>query len=223
MNSYPMQDARRPAFELSGAHPALDLVNTLDNRFAPGGPCELLKDYGDLLRFALQTKLLQPAQARQLACHGEAAAAAHTLRAARELREALAATFYAHLDGQAPAAADLRALERHFHAAYQHLELRWQSGGMSWQWGQGGQVQLPLWVLARAASELVLSGAWERVRACGAQTCRWLFLDTSKNHTRRWCNMKVCGNRMKARRFQARHAHARRGRRTRARPSAPVS
>ena len=44
----------------------------------------------------------------------------------------------------------------------------------------------------------------QRVRACGADTCRWLFLDTSKNHTRRWCNMRICGNRMKARRFQAR-------------------
>jgi len=36
--------------------------------------------------------------------------------------------------------------------------------------------------------------------------CRWLFLDTSKNHTRRWCDMKVCGNRIKARRFKALHA-----------------
>jgi predicted RNA-binding Zn ribbon-like protein len=43
------------------------------------------------------------------------------------------------------------------------------------------------------------------VRACGADTCRWLFLDTSRNHTRRWCDMKVCGNRMKARRFHERH------------------
>ncbi len=50
----------------------------------------------------------------------------------------------------------------------------------------------------------MLSDALPWVRACGADTCRWLFLDTSKNHTRRWCNMKVCGNRMKARRFQAR-------------------
>jgi predicted RNA-binding Zn ribbon-like protein len=48
-----------------------------------------------------------------------------------------------------------------------------------------------------------------RVSSCGADTCRWLFLDTSRNHSRRWCDMKVCGNRMKARRFQARHeAHA---------------
>ena len=47
------------------------------------------------------------------------------------------------------------------------------------------------------------SEAANRVRACGNPECRWLFLDTSKNHTRRWCDMKLCGNRMKARRFKA--------------------
>jgi len=53
-------------------------------------------------------------------------------------------------------------------------------------------------------SQLMMSDAMDRIRACGVETCRWLFLDTSKNHTRRWCNMRVCGNRMKARRFHAR-------------------
>lgn len=207
----------RPAFELRGGHPALDFVNTLDNRFAPGGASELLKDYADLVRFTLQTRVLQPAQARQLASRVAAADAAQALRAARQLREALASTFYGHLDGRSPSAADLRSLERHFHAAYQRLELHWQRPGMAWGWAEGRQAQLPLWALARAASELVLSGAWARVCACGAQSCRWLFLDTSKNHTRRWCNMKVCGNRMKARRFQARHADTRTRRRTRSR------
>jgi predicted RNA-binding Zn ribbon-like protein len=43
------------------------------------------------------------------------------------------------------------------------------------------------------------------LRECGNPECRWLFLDTSKNHTRRWCDMKICGNRMKARRFKAQH------------------
>jgi predicted RNA-binding Zn ribbon-like protein len=59
-------------------------------------------------------------------------------------------------------------------------------------------------MLAQAASELMASTALDRLRACGSETCRWLFLDTSKNHTRRWCDMKICGNRMKARRFSAR-------------------
>src|SRR5579864_3472549 len=139
MDRYQSPNHPRPPFELSGGHPVVDFVNTLDDRFAPAGPCELLKDYGDLVRFTLQTKLLQPAQARQLARRVAAADAAQTLRAARQLREALAATFYAHLDGRAPAATDLRSLERHFHAAYQRLELHWQTPGMAWQFGHGRQ------------------------------------------------------------------------------------
>jgi predicted RNA-binding Zn ribbon-like protein len=67
-----------------------------------------------------------------------------------------------------------------------------------------------VWLLALSAGELLMSQALQRVRACDADSCRWLFLDTSRNHTRRWCDMKVCGNRMKARRFQARRFQARR-------------
>ena len=74
-----------------------------------------------------------------------------------------------------------------------------------WQWADSGaDPNLPLWILSQSVSDLLLSEDMTRVRTCDVDTCRWLFLDTSKNHTRRWCNMKVCGNRMKARRFQAR-------------------
>jgi predicted RNA-binding Zn ribbon-like protein len=59
-------------------------------------------------------------------------------------------------------------------------------------------------MLAQAGCELMTSPDLHRLRACGNETCRWLFLDTSKNRTRRWCDMKICGNRMKARRFHAR-------------------
>jgi predicted RNA-binding Zn ribbon-like protein len=108
------------------------------------------------------------------------------------------------------AGAALRTLERHLHGAGRHRELRWErdagpGGALAWDWGRFGvRAELPVWLLAQSAGALMMSAAIERVRACGADTCRWLFLDTSRNHSRRWCDMKVCGNRMKARRFQAR-------------------
>lgn len=199
-------------FDLSGGHPVLDFINTLDQRFQVNGPVERLNEYGDLLRFAQQTQLLDAAQVRRLAGCVNPAAGAQTLRSARQLREALAATLYGHLEGRTPSSQDVRVLERHFHEAHQQRQLRWQTsqaarGGacLSWQWsGEGKRADLPLWMLAQAASELMLSAAVEQVRACGAETCRWLFLDSSKNHTRRWCNMKICGNRVKAQRFHAR-------------------
>jgi predicted RNA-binding Zn ribbon-like protein len=192
-------------FDLSGGHPALDLVNSLDNRFRHDGPNEILVGYGELLRFLGESALLDTRQIRLLGKGGAGEAAARTLRSVRELREAAAGVFYAALEQQAPAPADLKTLQRHILEASQHRELRWCAPGAEWQWAESGaDPNLALWVLSQSVSDLLLSEDMTRIRTCAVDTCRWLFLDTSKNHTRRWCNMKVCGNRMKARRFQAR-------------------
>jgi predicted RNA-binding Zn ribbon-like protein len=204
---------RGTRFELSGGHPALDLVNTLDNRFREDGPCELLANYADLLGFMRQTKLLGAQQLRLLAGAVKQGAADRALHAARGLREALAAAFYAAADGRAPPAGAIRTLEHHFLSADRHRELGWQAAakpscrgaGVAWGWGRfETEAELPVWMLARTACDLMTSDAMQQVRTCCSETCRWLFLDTSKNHSRRWCNMRICGNRMKARRFQAR-------------------
>lgn len=202
--------AEPPSFDLCGGHPVLDFVNSLDNRFNEQGRIEGLGGYGDLLRFAGQAGLLDSAQVQRLAGAVDPSAGARALRAARGLREALAATLYAIVDGRSPPSSDLETIEHYCHAADHSRSLLWREAdghrGLSWSWpGEEGNAQLPVWVLARAAIDLLLSPQMDRVRACEASTCRWLFLDTSKNRTRRWCNMKVCGNRMKARRYQTRH------------------
>ena len=199
------------SFDLCGGHPVLDFVNSLDNRFGSRESIEGLQSYGDLLRFTHQTRLLDSARIAQLERTVAPAAGMRALRAARALREALAATLYALVDGRPPPANDLRTLERCFHATDRHRELQWREGAggqpaLTWYWRRGRDAELPLWAVAHAARDLFLSPEMERVRACEAETCRWLFLDTSKSHTRRWCKMKVCGNRMKARRYQARHS-----------------
>jgi predicted RNA-binding Zn ribbon-like protein len=197
-------------FTLNGGHPVLDFVNTLDNRFLEDGPVELLANYADLIRFMQQSGLLGAAPARLLIAAAEQDAQLRALRAARALRETIAAVLYSAADGNAPALAQVRKLERFCLDAYRHRQLQWQRlpqpgrarGGAVWVFDM--DVELPVWMLAQAASELIASTGLDRLRACGSETCRWLFLDTSKNHTRRWCDMKICGNRMKARRFSAR-------------------
>ncbi|HWW33245.1 MAG TPA: CGNR zinc finger domain-containing protein [Steroidobacteraceae bacterium] len=195
-------------FSLCGGHAALDFVNSLDDRFGAPGPVERLADYRTLLRFAVATGLLDAGRARRLARLGPGAAG-RAMRAARELREALAAALYAWVDGHAAPRKALRVIERHLQRAGRHRELRWErprpGQALSWDWARGNEAELPVWLLVQSAAELFTSGSMQQVRACDADTCRWLFLDTSRNHTRRWCDMKVCGNRMKARRFQARH------------------
>ena len=203
-------DPKDTLFDLCGGHPALDFVNSLDNRFRADGPNEMLASYADLLRFLEESGLLTREHARALSKTITSEVAAPVLEATRELREATAAVFYGNLEGKRPQQRDLRLLEEHFMNASRHRELQWVDNqqapaGLSWSWGRNESApELPVWVLALAVSDILLSPDMARVRTCAVDTCRWLFLDTSKNHTRRWCNMKVCGNRMKARRFQAR-------------------
>ena len=184
----------KAAFQLIAGHPALDLVNTLDWRFRKQGPEELLASYGDLLRFAGQSGLLKPAQIRRL----QGTSGGRVLKGCMELREAIAEIFYA----RTPSTAALRTLERWIQAARNAKQLRWRDARLTWSWREI-DANLPLWALAISASDLLSSGEVHRVRECDNPECRWLFLDTSKNHTRRWCDMKLCGNRMKARRFKA--------------------
>ncbi|MEV4007289.1 CGNR zinc finger domain-containing protein [Actinomadura sp. NPDC049753] len=58
--------------------------------------------------------------------------------------------------------------------------------------------------IAAAVMDSVAAGTWPRLKTCQVDTCRWAFLDTSKNRSRSWCSMKVCGNRAKTRAYRAR-------------------
>jgi predicted RNA-binding Zn ribbon-like protein len=207
-------------FELVAGHVALDLVNTLDNRFSPTGPQELLATYDDLLRFVTQSELLSERQAKKLKrADTSQAVRAQVLAQVRELRETLADIAYAQFDGKEVSATDLAILEERFKEAGSHRRLTPSQtddqdddeahAPLTFAWsfhGLGSQPAAPLWLLAQATADLLLSGQAAHLRYCQSDTCRWLFLDTSKNRTRRWCDMKICGNRMKARRFQARQA-----------------
>jgi len=200
-------DAKSRVFKLHGGHPALDLVNTLDWRFRAGGVEELLESYDDVIRFSAQSELLAAKEARRLRRSVTDTAAERALAAVRELREALAEIFYAGLDGRRPAGPALTSLEKVIKTAHAQQGLSWIRSQAAWGWLDAeGKPELPLWQMALSAERLMTSEAMSAVRACGDPGCRWLFLDTSKNHTRRWCNMETCGNRMKARRFKTVHA-----------------
>lgn len=193
------------SFELIGGNAALDLVNTLDWRFREAGSEELVESYSDLLAFAEQSGLVTTRQARRLLRETDETKAGKVLSAARELREAAAEIFYAALEGGNPSAASIAKLETSFKTARAQQRLMEDRSGLRWEWPAEVSPELPLWQLALSAEKLLTSDRLSMLRACAKQDCRWLFLDTSKNHTRRWCDMKLCGNRMKARRFKAQH------------------
>jgi len=193
-------------FELSGGHPALDLVNTLDWRFRESGPEELLEDYREVVRFTTQSGLMDAADARRLLRGAPDNKAANVLAQVRTLREAAAEVLYAVVDGKRVSASAVKRLEDCFTLARQQQELRWVGGKLEWELKQSTSLpDLPLWLLSLSVAAFMTSEQMHLLRECGNPECRWLFVDTSKNHTRRWCDMKICGNRMKARRFKEQH------------------
>ena len=195
----------RRLFELIAGHPALDLVNTLDWRFREDPPPkELLTNYRDLVGFTEQAGLISEAQGRRLLRNTSEGKAARIVDAVRELREGAAQILYAALESNDPAASSVRLLERYFRDAQEVQHLMWDGAKLALELSQSPALaELPLWTLSLRTAELMTSDEMHRLRECGNPECRWLFLDTSKNHTRRWCDMKICGNRMKARRFKA--------------------
>ena len=197
--------AKKQQFELIAGDPALDLINTLDWRFRDIGPEELIMSYGDLVRFSVQSELMPSAEGRRLVRNTNASKAQQVLAQSRELREAAARVFYAAVVDDDPPVEAIRELESFFKIAEAHRKLRWSETHLRWEFPATPAPELPLWILSLRTAQLITSGNMAMLRACGNAECRWLFLDTSKNHSRRWCDMKICGNRMKARRFKAHH------------------
>ena len=194
-------------FQLLAGHSALDLVNTLDDRFIDPGAIELMPVYKDLLRFMQQAGLLRPSELRQLACC-PAATAASLVQQVHTLREALATVFYSTSEPMRASALQIVqrfAMQAGANRRLQIGEGRSTGGVAHWQWASTADFALPLWVLADIAQSLLTGKGSRRVRACGRESCRWLFLDASKNHSRRWCDMQLCGNRAKAQRYKAAH------------------
>jgi predicted RNA-binding Zn ribbon-like protein len=205
-----LKDAfERPWYGISvGGSMALDFANTLDWRLREQ-PIELLKVPADLLRFGRSAGILDPVKARKLRRWADShpRAARGALEEAREVREAIAALFQAVVRDEPPQAAPLQRLEEACRAASEARALRANDTGVAWVWRRVSPEPNRLaWAAALDAARILTSPECGRVRQCGDEECGWFFLDTSRNRTRRWCSMKACGNRNKARRFYRRTA-----------------
>jgi predicted RNA-binding Zn ribbon-like protein len=104
-----------------------------------------------------------------------------------------------------PRAADLAVINATVARGFGRARIVPRGAGLAWE-GGGDRRALDrlLWPLARSTAEVLTSADFGLVRECAAPECGWLFVDTSRNRTRRWCDMALCGNRQKVRRFYAR-------------------
>jgi predicted RNA-binding Zn ribbon-like protein len=192
-------------YELSGGSLCLDFANTVDSRPA-AEPRELLGDYGDLVRWGVQAEVLTTRRAQRLLAEAgrQKGRAAAVLRLAREVREAIFQVFSARAREAALPPAAIRTLNEELPSALARLRLVEDGAGCRWEWEDEDALDRMLWPVIRSAAELLTSDELVRVRECAAENCAWLFLDRSKNRSRRWCDMAVCGNRAKVRRFRKR-------------------
>jgi predicted RNA-binding Zn ribbon-like protein len=199
--------------ELVGGRLCLDFANTVPNYLATPRE-ERLADYGALVAWARHAGAIAEPDARQLVREAgkRPADAEAALARARALRQAIFDAFYAIAQHKRPPAAAIAALNAMLATALGKQQLVREADGWVLGWDEaGGDLDAPLWPIARSAAELLTATTLhERIRVCGGAEldCTWLFLDESKNGLRRWCTMRDCGNRAKARRHYERTRHA---------------
>lgn len=203
---------RDPAFpRLLGARPCLDYVNTIESPLG-AHPEEFLRGYPDLARWSRHAGLLDDAATARLldGAARDPDAAGVAFDRALALRAALTAIFRAVAAGGSPAPPDLEHLQRAYLAALARARLVPRGNGHDWAWAEDdAALDQPLWAVARSAVELLTVGDPARIKQCsGTDDCGWLFYDTSKNGSRRWCSMEGCGSRVKGRRHYARRRGA---------------
>jgi len=195
---------------LLGGVLCLDFANTV-NWHRSEQPEELLNDYDDLVAWAVHTEILGEDEAAELL--GEALLHPAEANKVREravgLREAIYRIVVAISAQQRPAVEDLEILNTEIQPALAHGRIVESGAGFTWDWADDRQsLDRILWPVARSAAELLASSQLDRARQCADDRCGWLFLDMSRNRSRRWCSMDECGNRNKAREYYRRQKQA---------------
>lgn len=213
-------------FAFIGGHLALDFANTLGGR-RWAGTRELLITYADLVAWGLQAGIVAPDEAQRFleAAQRDAPRAALALERARKVREVIYALVTPRMCENSMRPGDLAALNCELAVALAHRRLATGPDDRvvwSWDWRETRQVadaaggdaepfadctpDAILWPIAVAAADLLTTRDDPLLRECASDECSWLYLDTTRNHSRRWCDMKGCGNKAKVRRYRQRQA-----------------
>lgn len=201
-----------------GGRLCLDFVNTVGGRIPDPGRVvgrdhadrvvrERLETYGDLLDWGVESGAVTEAEAEALrrASEQRRAAAAAVRRKAVKLREAIYRLFKSVIEGWPAGAADVDVLNRELAEARRHEYVAVSEGSFVRQWDPDPRsLNGVLWPVTCSAADVLTGADLGRVGQCGGEHCGWLFVDNSRAGRRRWCDMRVCGNRAKVRRHRER-------------------
>jgi predicted RNA-binding Zn ribbon-like protein len=185
----------------------IDFTNTISWRTS-AHPEEWLQTPAGVLNWLEERHLLDSGKRKFLEHQMEENPAWATafLKDAKHLREAGRELML----GLEDATSNLEVLNRHLQTAEPGVVA--SEGEFHREWPGAESLEQALWPVAYSMAELLTSELVTRVRECEGEGCGWLFLDLSKNRSRKWCDMADCGNRAKARRHYARVVAARKKR-----------
>ena len=191
--------------KLIGGRLCLDFVNTVGGRAGGTVIRDKIAGFLDLVAWSLLAGIVDASGARALARRAARSAveATATLARAVQFREALYRILLCVVEGRRPAEADVDVLRREVSMVRAHERLSARGGAFVWTLPERmDALDRVLWPVSLSAAELLTSGELSRLRQCGGETCSWMFLDTTRNRSRQWCDMRDCGNRAKVRRFR---------------------
>jgi predicted RNA-binding Zn ribbon-like protein len=183
---------------------ALDFANTLTWRGS--APAESLHTVGDVVAWLSANKAVQTAAIDNLIKWFDAhpAHVATFLRDAIEIREAIYRLLHSVAASSVPATDDLRCLNNALRASAPRALLERADGAYGWRIEAKPTAPGILAPVLWSTADVLVGPDSARVRECANHRCLWLFLDDSKNGSRRWCSMQMCGNRAKAQRHYQR-------------------
>lgn len=175
----------------------LDFINT---RVVTGGcPIDLLTDFNDLLAWLVEAKVLNGRQAQDLAtAWGGKREAEQAFAGAIEFRGILRQTAERLIKRKPVPSAALTSINDLLNNQVSYAEIRRTKDGFEKRlhanFTAPAHLLLPI---AEAVCNLLCYGRLSLIKKCENAACVLLFYDTTKNHSRRWCSMSACGNRMK--------------------------
>jgi predicted RNA-binding Zn ribbon-like protein len=194
---YPMRTMK--TLEIVGGALCLDFANTINSRYKPEH--DYLIKYSDLADWAVKVGILSVSQRNRLISRTEPEAKQlkTALQQALILRELFYRLFSRVAKRSKSYKGEMEVFVKFYSEAILHSVFVKKEDRFVADWSTNESFDAVLWPIVYSAGQLLLSKELTQVKEC--PNCGWLFLDTSKNHSRRWCSMNTCGARDKMRRY----------------------
>jgi predicted RNA-binding Zn ribbon-like protein len=192
---FPLDDATP---HVSGGRLCLGHVNTVLWRRS-AEPEEKLTSYAELVRYVARAGWLDSADELIAIADTHPRRAGRALERALSLRELLFGLFSELAAGRQPEPAALASLNELLAESMSHLRLSPTTDGFEAGWEPHHDLDLPVWQVTTSAGALLASDDLARLKQCPGERCGWVFVDESRNQSRRWCDPTMCGNRARVR------------------------